>query len=586
MKHRPLPSFAFTAFVRLGLIALLALGSGLFAANSQLLVKKPDGSWNFPTLTVGGKSWNAGTFDFSYAGYHYGEREDLTGIPAATQTISAAANEDITDKLNAALAALPSGGTVIIPAGTFRIGTGGKSVNVTTDNTVIKGAGIGRTTLQVDATYHAAEAAADRQNAAFGTGVVNFQKAESSSWHYARATGGTTVKSPVTLGTRTLTVASAAALNVGDQIVIRQIMSEKFVRQNAFNPAKAPRALRWTNYDSDNQPKFTDASHAFAFLRCIVAKKGDALLLDVPIPRDLDPAEMAVTVSPLSVELLRNCGLQDLTFTAAPEEGVTTPESDIGTTVAIKGLHNGLFKNVEIASFRTQAFMTSHSVNVTFLNCIAANAHNSGGGGSGYGFYIKGQNLLYKNCTASQTRHGFTTAAPQTSNIVIKGCKSLDSRFNTDITTGECVDDTHLKYAYAILWDNHYSKESGLLMVNRGTLSGDAYETCGWAIVWNYESAGLNTRSSTNNDLRRNLVGVTPAEFGIVVGAHATTGPDGIRVQDGYARFPATTQGTRITTPDLQVGPVSKRVLFELTGQPVTGSIYDIQLAQRARLLP
>ena len=583
MKHRSLPS---AAFVRFGLIALLAAGSGLFAANSRLLVKETDGSWSFPTLNAGGKSWNAGAFDFSYAGYHYGEREDFTGIPAATQTISATVNEDITEKLNAALAALPSGGTVLIPAGTFRIGSGGKSVNVTIDNTVIKGAGIGRTTLQVDATYHAAEAPADRQNAAFGTGVINFQKTDSSSWHYARATGGTVAKSPVALGSRTLTVANAATLNVGDPIVIRQIMSEKFVRQNAFNPAKAPRPLRWTNYDSDNQPKFTDASHAFAFLRRIVAKKDDALLLDVPIPRDLDPAEMPITVSPLQTELLRNCGMQDLTFTAAPEDGVTTPESDIGTTLAIKGLNNGLFKNVEIASFRTQAFMTSHSVNVTFLNCIAANARNCGGGGSGYGFYIKGQNLLYKNCTASKTRHGFTTAAPQTSNIVIKGCKSVDSRFNTDITTGECVDDTHLKYAYAILWDNHYSKDAGLLMVNRGTLSGDAYETCGWSIVWNYESAGLNTKSSTGHDMRRNFVGVTPAEFGIVVGAHAATGPDDIRVHDGYTRFPATAQGTRITTPALQVGPVSQRVLFELTGQPVTPSLYDVQFAQRAKLLP
>lgn len=586
MNRRPLPLRASNALVRLGLVALLAAGSGLFAANSQLLVKKPDGSWSFPTLTVGGKNWNAGTFDFSYAGYFYGEREDFTDIPAASQTISAAPNEDITDKLNAALAALPSGGTVVIPAGTFRIGTGGKSVNVTSDNTVIKGAGIGRTVLQVDATYHSAEAAADRQTAAFGTGAVNFQKNESSSWHYARSAGGTTVKAPVALGSRTITVASSAAFNPGDLIVIRQIMSEKFVRQNAFNPAKEPRGLRWTNYDLDNKPKFTDPGYAFTFLRRIVAKKTDALLLDIPIPRDLDPAEMPVTVAPLAVELLRNCGLQDLTFTAAPEEGVTVPESDIGTTLAIKGLHNGLFKNVEIASFRTQAFMTSHSVNVTFLNCIAANARNCGGGGSGYGFYIKGQNLLYKNCTADKTRHGFTTAAPQTSNIVIRGCKSIESRFNTDITTGECVDDTHLKYAYAILWDNHYSKDAGLLMVNRGTLSGDAYETCGWSIVWNYESAGLNTKSSTGHDMRRNFVGVTPAEFGIVVGAHAATGPDDIRVHDGYTRFPATAQGTRITTPALQVGPVSQRVLFELTGQSVTPSLYDVQFAQRPRLAP
>src|SRR4051812_46446914 len=102
-----------------GLILLLAsIGtiSAATAGTSQLLTKKPDGTWSFPTLTAGGKTWNAGAYDFSYTGYYYGEREDFVGIPSATQTISAAANEDITDKLNTALAALASGGTVIIPS--------------------------------------------------------------------------------------------------------------------------------------------------------------------------------------------------------------------------------------------------------------------------------------------------------------------------------------------------------------------------------------------------------------------------------------------------------------------------------------
>jgi len=585
MKTRPLPSRAFPALARFGLIALLALGSEVFAAalaSSQLLVKNPDGTWSFPTLTVGGKTWNAGAYDFSYAGYNYGERDDFIGIPAATQTISAATNEDITDKLNAALAALPSGGTVLIPAGSFRIGTGSRAVNVTTDNTVIKGAGIGVTTLAVDPSYHSAPAVDDRQTATFGTGAITFQKPESAGWQYSRST--TTASKPVPLGARTITVASAAAFSVGDTIIIRQIMWEDFVRKNANNPAKAPKALRWTNYDAANKPLFSNAGDSFPFMRRIVAKNGDVLSLDVPIPRELDPANMPVTVGPLPNPALRNCGLRDLTLTAAPEEGAAA-ESSVGSTIMIKGLVNGLFKNVEIASFRTMGFGTAYPVNVSFLDCTVANAINCGGGGSGYGFYIKGQNLLYKNCTATNVRHGYTTAAPATCNIVIKDCKSRDYRFNTGLT-GECVDDTHLKYAYGILWDNHHAKEAGLLMINRGTLSSDAYETCGWAIVWNYENEGYNTKSAEGHDLRHNFLGVTPAEFGIVVGAHAGSGPAGIRVHDGYSRQSGTTQGVAITTPALQVGTVSNRVLFELTGQPVAGSIYDVQLKQRAKLLP
>ncbi len=554
-------------------------------AQSRLLTKDADGSWRFPTVEAGGRAWSADVFDFSYAGYRYGEREDFTGIPADTRTLSAAPDEDITEKLNAALAALPRGGTVHIPAGTFRIGAGktGDAVLVTTDNTVIRGAGAGRTRLVIDPTYRSAEKPAERQSASFSTGVIVFGKPGSGGWFHGRLET-TTVARPVALGAREIAVADASSFAVGDTIVLRQFMWEAFVAKNAHNPTRAPRALRWTNYDADDRPRFSNPGDSFAFLRRVVAKTGDTLLLDVPIPRDLDPADMPITIAPVSAPLLRNCGLADLSLAAPDEEGAAK-EASVGTTVQIRGLVDGLFKDVAIESFRSLGFATAYAVNVTFLGCSASDAINRGGGGSGYGFYIKGQNLLYKNCSVARVRHGFTTAAAQTCNVVIRGCASAELRFNSDIPHGEAVDDTHLKYAYALLWDGHRSRDAGLLMVNRGTLSGDAFETCGWAIVWNYESAGLNTRSFAGNDMRRNLLGLTPAEFGLVVGAYSRGGRDGIRVHDGYSRFPATTSGTRITSPELQVGPVSGRVLFEHTGRPVAGSIYDIQLARRAKLL-
>lgn len=553
---------------------------------SQLLTQNPDGTWTFNTLTVGGKTWNAGAYDFSYAGYRYGERETLIDIPAATQTISAAPNENITDKLNTALAALPSGGTVIIPAGTYRVGAGAiaNSVDVTTDNTVIRGAGMGATILQVDPAYHASPTVANRQTATFSTGVINFTKPNGSNWRYGGTT--TTVTAPVPLGARTITVANASALAVGADIVIRQIMWESFVYENAYNPAMAPRAYRWTNYDAGNTPLFTDKGRSFAYLRRILAKTGNTLTLDTPVARALDPADNTISVAPLHVTMLRNCGLQDLTFTAPPENDAPAADKSLGTTIMIKGLVHGLFKNIDLDGFRSLGFATEYPSQLSFVNCTAANALNRGEGGAGYGFYIRGQNLLYKNCAAINVRHGYTTAAPQTSNVVIKNCVSLDYSFAAGITTGETVDDTHLQYSHGILWDNHYAREAGLLMVNRGTLSGDAYQTCGWTVVWNYENEGFNTRSSTNNDLRRNLLGVTPAEFGLVVGAHAGNGPAGIRVHDGYTRWPATAWGAAIATPALQVGPVASRVLYELTGTPVAESLYDIQLRQRARLLP
>jgi hypothetical protein len=554
-------------------------------ATSRLLTKKNDGTWSFPTVEVGGRAWSVDVFDFSYAGYRYGEREEFTDIPSETRTISARPDEDITDKLNAALASLPRGGTVRIPAGTYRIGAGkiGDAVVVTTDNTVIRGAGAGKTRLVVDPTYRSAEKPRERQSAAFSTGVIAFGKPASGGWFYGPLDTAVVAK-PVALGSREVVLDDASAFSTGDTIVLRQFMWEAFVAKNANNPSKAPRALRWTNYTDDHRPRFSSAGDSFAFLRRVLAKRGDTLLLDVPLPRDLDPADMPIRVARVSAPLLRNCGLADLSLAAPDEEGAAK-ESSVGTTLQIRGLVDGLFKNVAIESFRTLGFATSYAVNVSFLDCSAANAINCGGGGSGYGFYIKGQNLLYKNCSVDSVRHGFTTAAPQTCNIIIRGCSSENLRFNSDIPSGEAVDDTHLKYAYALLWDGHRSRDAGLLMINRGTLSGDAYETCGWAIVWNYRSAGINTKSFAGNDMRRNLLALTPAEFGIVVGAHAAGGPAGIRVQDGYTRWPSTSWGERVTTSSLHVGPVSGRVLYEHTGRPVAGSIYDIQFARRAKLL-
>ncbi len=556
---------------------------------SQLLARKPDGTWSFPTVKVGGKSWNAGTYDFSYAGYIYGERDDFIDIPSATRTISAVNNEDITDKLNAALAALPNGGTVIIPAGTFRIGAGktNNAVSVGTDNTVIKGAGMGVTLLKVDPTYHVAS-----QASTFSYGVIAFTKPKSSNWFYGG--GITTATETVLLGARAITVADASAFSVGDAIVIRQVMWKSFVEQYAYNDSLAvydaslaAKPWRWTNYDANNNPLFNNKNHSFRYYRKVVSKNGNTLSLDVPIPHELNPVNMPVSVGGPGVVPLRNCGMQDLTLTADPEDGVDRPQSSLGTTIMIGGLVHGLFKNVAIDSFRSLGFATNQSVNISFINCVGSNGLNGGEGGAGYAFYIKGQNLLYKNCLAFHCGAGFTSAGPTGSNIVIKNCRSKDYRWNPDRTSGQQVDDTHVKFAHGILWDNHYSKEAGMLMVNRGTLSGAAYETCGWSIVWNAQNEGWDTKSSTGVSFRHNYLGLTPAEFGMVIGPHAGNGPAGISVRDGYRYYPSSSKGVAVrTSTNLQVGTAVNRVLYEYTGQPVAESLYDIQFAQRAKLLP
>lgn len=602
---------------------------------SSLMTRtSPTAPWTFPSVSVNingtsnpvqTKPFKADAFNFSYAGYNYGEREIFVGIPTAAdnpacvQNITAAQNTDITQKIIDAIAALPAtlGGTVNIPAGNYFIGENkiGDAIVVSKNNVVIKGAGMGLTILNVHPTYHSAALVADRQDATFGKAVINFvlplsNDNDSGDWINGSAPGNAAfVTVPILLGDKLITVSDPSnTLIEGATVNIRQIMWPAFVEANAY-VAGATKPWKWTTYNAANEPLFNVPKYGLSYIRKIVKREGNLLTLDIPLPHDLDPANKAnatdkgITVVPRALSnFVQNSGLQDLSFAGTAEDGVSSSESSMGTTVMATGLMNGLFKNVSVLSFRSLGLATGFAVNTSFINCSVSNAANCGGGGAGYGFYIRGQNLLYKNCFADNVRHGYTTAAPQTSNIVIKNCSALNYRFNTGINSGETVDDTHLQYSHGILWDNHYSKGAGLMMVHRGNQSGLAYQTCGWGIVWNYENEGINPLSPTGNDLRRNLIGITPGLFGIVVGAHSAHGlglvtnvqsktSPGIRVADNYTRINGDNMqpadwGSAITTATAQVGGGSKRVLFEHSGSPVAESIYDIQFAQRTKVLP
>lgn len=566
---------------------------------SQLLTRDAAGRWVFPAVTLGDREWRANAYDFSYAGYRYGEREQPDGVPSAVVTLDVTPGENITKALNTAIQSLRAteGGTVLIPAGTYEIGAykmdtpeAQRVVTIDHDNVFLRGAPGGATVLRVSADYH--PPGGDTYN----EGVITFSRDDSQGWHYSP--NGTAATRPVEFGSREIEVENPGNFEVHDVIVIRQQMWRSFVEMYAFDPVTAPsRPWRWASYDAAGNVAFEHGKNSFTYRRRVLGKEGSVLRLDVPIPRRLDPADARVNVIRTHVALLRNCGLIDLTFTAVPEAGVTKAQDSLGSTLMIRGLLDGLFRNVNIASFRSIAFGTGFASHLSFIECRAADALNRGEGGRGYGFYIRGQNLLYLRCTAERLRHGYTTASPQTSNVVIKDCVSNDYTFNSDLPPGEYVDDTHLKYSHGLLWDGHRANEAGLLMVNRQRHSGnEAYETCGWAVVWNYRNEGNSpgfqgtpTKDySRGHDCRETTLALTPQGFGLVIGAHAGSGPDGLIVRDGYKWLPTvprmtTDKGRIVTNPALHV-PAHSRVLYEHVGSPVAYSLYEALFASREPL--
>ncbi len=504
---------------------------------SQLMTKDANGIWQYNTLTAGGKSWNIGRFDFSYAGYKTGDSALGSEIGGNIQRISAAQNEDITSKLNSAVNSVGStgGGVVLIPSGTYTIGTNGARVNVAYDNVVIRGEGRNSTTLKVAASYSGDD---------WSQGAINFSG--NTGWH--NGTQATTVSASIPIGSKTITVANADSLNPGDYIAIRQQFWTAF--SNTYSGGN------WST--SSN-------SYAFNYLRKITEKNSNTLTIDIPIPYGLNPSNKTISVFK-PTGLRKNVGMEELTIDVSAN--ASPASSSTGTAVFFGGVVDGWAKNVTIKNIGRIGFYALHSSGLTFENCIVDGAWNVGGGGSGYGFDVESQNSLFLNCFARAVRHGFLATSPFASNVVFKDCASSNLAYPDGY-----VDDTHQLFCHAILYDRHHSDTSGIYNIYRGSLSGNAYTTCGWSVAWN--CLGDTSNSGIKSTLR-----ITPGDYGYVVGPR---GP--VEVVDGYQQDPALS-GQVETSPALHVGTYANKVLYEgvkQSGELEQSSLYDVQYSKRSR---
>jgi hypothetical protein len=530
---------------------------------TKLLSKDGNGDWQFNTLKVGGKTWNIGEFDFSYAGYKYNDQAYGTGVPIKIITIEASIGEDITDKINEAVNTLKStsGGIVKIPAGSFKLGTNRKVAKVTCDNVIIRGAGKDATLLTVDSTYGSSDD--------FSIGAIQF--GGDYSWKDATPLNHpelsfTTVASDIVKGSRSVTVADAASFSVGDYINIRQ------QQWPAFN----------AQFFNGTASLLTNNSYAFHYLRRIVDKKGNTITLDIPLDLDLSPANKIIDFYKVDSFFVKNVGLEALSIDVMANGTITYDASgkkvikntNTGTAVAFTGVWNGWAKDVKLTNINSLGFAASYSSGLTFDSCSVDTARNRNGGGSGYGYYIKAQNLLYINSSANEVRHGFTTANPVTSNIVIKNCRSSNLGFDAGLA-GEAVDDTHIGFAHGILFDNHHMDASGLFMFYRGSLSTNAFHTCGWAVVWNVYDSARNP-----NKMHQDEIKITPGLYAYVIGVH---GGEDLKIYDGAQRDPDVT-GQIEKDPALHVGSFANKVLYEGIGLPglEPSSLYDIMYKMRS----
>ena len=564
-----------SAFGRaLALASAVAFTAGASAAtwNSQLFPRPLGALVHTPaTVTFGDRSWVLP--DYSYAGYRLGAVPLGTGVPCTVRSVKAGGGGDITSALQAAIDAVgrAGGGTVLIPAGRFRIT---RSIAVPYDNVSILGAGSKRTLIDVPATYRAAD---DLYEGVFTMGKAVGQ--DTRRWIDRGDVLGQ-VEESIFEGDIAVTLTDAAAVTVGDWIVVQQYFWPELVAANDDSAT-------WPSYRYDVFPPAgsPDRGSSFTYLRQVTAKVGNRITLDAPIPFTLDRSHNAIGIRSAlrqggtSIAPRANVGIAGLALTFADNvNGAGGLPS--GRGVYFEGVRDGWVYDVQIHNFAISGIVVESSARVTVLRSAVSRAQDYRTGGYGYGITVDdSQNVLVRSNYAELSRHNFLNRGALDSMVVFSRNASAGARVNGD--------DQHYRTSHAMLWDRHDMRHGTALTLGyRGSDSSQAQECNLSSVVWNPHDDGY--RGGANGG----FISINPSSSGqsMVVG-----GTGRYPVIDA-SREPSAGQAIGSIT-GLQVGFVKEaaapgsqdqNVLYESLRSPglVPESLYEGLLTRRIGIAP
>lgn len=528
--------------------------------------------------------------DFSYAGYRRGEAVlparsgpviDVTAAPYRADSTGAA---DATAAIQAAIdaaEALPGGGVVFLPAGTYRLSVDvaagrNQALLIDRSNIVLRGAGVGKTFLLNTTTTLRTTASPASKAILRVSGPWNARFIGPGSPEVA-------LSRDLVNMTAVIPVVSTAGFAPGDTVSVRADLTDAWINERA--------EPRWLGFASN-------LGSQLAFRRTVVSVDASAstVTVDVPVRFSLklrDNARLArLTSAPVS-----EVGLEDFSIGNVQHPGTVwgtdddvipgTPGYEVSDSqlIVYERVRDSWIRRVQTyqpAGNTTTAHLLSNgillrdSTHVTVDSCVFQRPQYGGAGGNGYMYTTeRSQECLYINSEARFSRHGFSYKGPGTSGNVMHACVDGDTGLATGAvgaagypTTG-ISSDHHMWFSLANLTDSSTADGSWFEAVYRNS-GGDPIHgvTSTHSVFWNTLGTGRITSrmpATTTWVVRSDQGG-----HGYVIGTR------------GVRTAVVTTQSTSATSG--QSGPVDH---VEGVGQGDSLVPASLFLDQRAtRLLP
>ncbi|WP_309380870.1 glycosyl hydrolase family 28-related protein [Cerasicoccus frondis] len=430
----------------------------------------------FPENWTPGLSDEEGRFlhDFSYAGYHSGEKPiptikgpvfnaveqfgaDNTGVEDSTVSVQAT--------IDAAEAA--GGGVVYLPEGHYYFSSG---LNVNRDGVVIRGNGVGKTRLQfvdeAEKRVTAIRFAGENKTDVSKLLVKDTPRLSKDVW-----------------------VENASDLKVGDDVDVGWIISDEFIEEHGMTGVWKPHNGKWMTFFQANVEAVDTSSEPHK------------VTLDTPVRYPIKVRDMASIKR--RTHLLEECGVEDLSITNAMREGVVETLSQDVRRELIRFIDakNCWTRNVESMLPIGEGYDAKYQVydkgivvirckRITLQDCGFYYAQRRDGGGHGYLYVVEGGNdVLTVDCKGIGGRHNYTASwlFGNVGNVYLR-CESTGGSLS-DFNNNLGPSDFHHSLAIANLVDSCVIND-GWHGMNRGEKSGGAGHTVTESVYWNCSGDG------------------------------------------------------------------------------------------------
>ena len=371
--------------------------------------------------------------DFSYAGYHHGEK----AIPHKTDRIfdvtlppynaDNSGTNDVTAVIQQALddVGASGGGVVYLPAGTYRIKTPDNAdygLRVRYDSTVLRGAGTDSTFIYNDTSFMRKKSIIE----VYG---------DYAGWLHPFGTSSR-ITADLMEPSRILPVESVDGFNIGDNIIVTASPTDAFFSEHQMEGI-------WTK----------NAFGAVAFMRKIdsVDSKNKLLIIDAPTRYYLKTRDTARVYH--AGRHLRECGIEDLSIGNKQNQksgwneeswdtlGTGAYDVHFSHAIVFKNCVNSWVKNVntykpdsntEDIHILSNMLLLDQCRFITVDSCYFQKPQYRGGGGNGYMYTLESNDCLIENSKANKGRHNYDFKYPYSNGNVILNCRAENSKYASD----------------------------------------------------------------------------------------------------------------------------------------------------------